>query len=403
MALYFYEALSKDGKKSSGYIDSSSAETVKQQLVNKGMYPIEITTASHAHKQSFFKRIFSGQVKTKDIILFTKQLAVLLRAGVPLLQAFEILSGYFTGQLETILVTVKDDLKEGQSLADSLAQYPSAFDSIYIQLVRAGEASGKLDTILERLTEDIEKKEALKSKIADATRGPIIQLVGVTLVTMFLLINVVPELTKIFMAQGKPLDWNTQLLISISYAARNYYIFLIVIFAALGLLVRYLLSTKAGALKIDQLKLKVPIVKDFSKLGTVVQFCRTLSMLLSAGVSLAPALDIVIKIVNNRILSEVLSQARDKIVKQGKIAHYLKETGFFPPIAIYLINTGEESGKLDEMLLTIADNYEKDLDETAKKLTATLDPVIKLFMALVVGFIVISIAKPMMDMGDISV
>jgi len=402
MALYFYQALTKAGKKTSGYLDASSANTVKEQLVSKGMYPISINLAASAAQKNFFQRLFTRKVSTKDKILFTKQLAVLLKSGVPILQAFEILSGYFTGQLESILITVKDEIKEGQSLADALAKYPAVFDNIYVQLVRAGEASGKLDAILERLTEDIEKQEELKATIIDAIRGPMIQLVGVVLITMFLLIGVVPGLTDVFTAEDKELSWNTELLIKLSYAARTYYIFIAVAILVIITALRYFASTTTGARKIDEFKLKIPIIKEFTRLGAIVQFCRTLSMLLEAGVSLSVALDIVVKIVDNRVLADALYAARDKIVKQGKIAQYLQETKIFPPIAIYLINTGEQSGQLDTMLLTIAQNYEQDLNEYAKNLTATLGPIIMLFMAVVVGFVVISIAVPMMDMGDIN-
>ena len=166
---------------------------------------------------------------------------------------------------------------------------------------------------------------------------------------------------------------------------------------------KYFASTSNGARKIDELKLKLPIIKEFTRLGAIVQFCRTLSMLLESGVSLSPALDIVVKIVDNRVLADALYEARDKIVKQGKIAQYLKETNIFPPIAIYLINTGEQSGQLDQMLLTIAQNYEQDLSEFAKNLTSSLGPIILIIMALVVGFIVISIAMPIMDMGNLGV
>lgn len=400
MALYFYQALTREGKKTSGYLDAPSQGSVKEQLMAKGMYPISINPAASS-QQSWWKRLFTGRVTTKDKILFTKQLAVLLKSGVPLLQALEILSGYFTGRLESILINVKDEIKEGQPLAESLSKYPDVFDNVYVQLVRAGEASGKLDTILERLTVDIEKQEDLKKRIGDAIRDPLIQLGGVTLVVLFLLIKIVPDLTKIFTAQAKELPWNTEFLIMLSNAVRSYYIPIGVFIVAMISLIKYIAATPTGTLKIDELKLKLPIIKEFSRLGAIVQFCRTLSMLLEAGVSLAPALDIVVKIVDNRILANALNEARDKIVKQGKIAQYLKQTNIFPPIAIYLINTGEQSGQLDQMLLTIAENYELDLKEYAKNLTATLGPIMLFFTAIIVGFIVISIAVPMMDMGDI--
>jgi len=403
MALYFYQALTREGKKVSGYLDASSLQSVKEQLVKKGMYPIAIDPATSRTQKSLWQRLFARGVSVKDIILFTKQLAILLKSGVPLLQALELLSGYFTGQLESILVEVKDDIKEGQSFADALARYPKVFDNIYVQLVRAGEASGKLEIILERLTEDLERQEALKKRISSAMQGPIIQLIVTVVITGFLLVKVVPQLTETFIEQGKELPRTTRFIVGISNAVQSYY--LLILFALIGIILgfRYWKSTPKGARQLDELKLRIPLVKQFTRLGTVVQFCRTLGMLLESGVNLSQSLDIVVNIVDNRVLADVLTEAKDKIIKQGKISQYLKQTNIFPPIAIYLINTGEQSGQLDQMLLTVADNYEQDLTELADTLTAVLSPALLIVMAVIVGFIVISIAVPMMQVADIGV
>lgn len=402
MALYFYQALTKDGKKTSGYLDAPSPISVKEQLVGKGMYPISINSAASRSQKSIFQRLFTRKVSTKDKMLLTKQLAVLLKSGVPLLQALEILSGYFTGELESILINIKDEIKEGQPLADSLAKYPHVFDNIYIQLVRAGEASGKLDTILDRLVIDIEKNEAIRKKVGDATRDPMIQMVVVGLVTIFLLTVVVPQLSDTITSQGKELPLSTEILITISNLIKSHFILIIGVIIGSVAAFKYWKSTPGGARKYDEIKLKLPIIGKFTRLGAIVQFSRTLSMLLEAGVGLSQALDIVVKIVDNRVLADALNEARDKIIKQGKIAQYLKQTNIFPPIAIYLINTGEQSGQLDQMLLTIAQNYEEDLSELAKGLTATLSPIIMIVMAGIVGFIVISIAQPIMEMSNVS-
>ncbi len=401
MALYFYQALTKGGKKVTGYLDASSQVSVKEQLVKKGMYPIKIDPATSRTQKSLWKRLFARGVSVKDKILFTKQLAVLLKSGVPLLQALELLSGYFTGQLESILVEVKDEIKEGQSLADALAKYPKVFDNIYVQLVRAGEASGKLEMILERLTEDIEKQEALRKRISSAIQGPLIQLVFTLLITAFLMIKVVPTLTKTFASQGKELPGSTQFIMAISDAVRMHYLLILGIFIAIVAAFKYWKSTPKGARQIDEIKLRIPLLNRFARLGAVVQFCRTLGMLLESGVNLSQSLDIVVKIIDNRVLADALNEARDKIIKQGNISQYLKQTNIFPPIAIYLINTGEQSGQLDKMLLTVAANYEEDLGELADNLTAALSPILLLFMAVIVGFIVISIATPMMEFGDV--
>lgn len=398
MALYFYRAFSREGKKVSGYIDASSTVAVKEQLTRQGFFPISITAAKEEVKRRWWQRFFARGITTKDKILFTRQLAVLLKAGVPLVQALELLTEQFTGQLRSILVTVKDDIKGGKSFADSLKKYPKVFPSIYVQLVRAGEAAGNLEIILERLTDYMERQEELKKRVRSALMMPIIQLTVAMLVVGFLMIKVVPQMTETFVKRKMELPATTKLLLQISYFIRYYYLPLIIVFIIIILGFAYWRTTVAGAHIMDQLKLKIPIVSYFSRMNAIVQFSQTLGMLLESGVNLSESLDIVVKIIDNRILADALKKARDKIIKQGKIAQYLKQTGIFPPIATYMISTGEETGQLDLMLLTVAKNYEEDLREYADRLTAQLGPILLITMALVVGFIVLSVAQPMVLM-----
>jgi len=402
MALYFYHAFSREGKKVSGYIDASSTVAVKEQLTRQGFFPVSITPAKEEAKKRWWQRLFERGITTKDRILFTRQLAVLLKAGVPLVQSLELLTEQFTGRLHSILVTVKDDIKGGKSFADSLKKYPKVFPSIYVQLVRAGEAAGNLEIILERLTSYMERQEELKKRVRSAMTTPIIQLTVAVAVVGFLMIKVVPGMTETFVKQKIELPGTTRFLLNLSYVFQHYYLLVTVILILLILGFVYWKRTATGARIIDQIKLKIPIVNYFSRMNTIVQFSQTLGMLLESGVNLSESLDIVVKIIDNRILAETLEKARDKIIKQGKIAQYLKQTKIFPPIAIYMISTGEESGQLDTMLLTVAKNYEEDLREYADKLTAQLGPIMLIIMALIVGFIVLSIAQPMIKMLEMT-
>ncbi len=398
MALYFYRAFSREGKKVSGYIDASSIASVKEQLTKQGIFPVSITPAAEEVRGRWWQRLFERGVSVKEKILFTQQLAVLLKAGIPLMQSLELLSEQFTGRLRSILVTVKDDIKGGKSFADSLKKYPRVFSSIYVQLVRAGEAAGNLEVILERLTTYMERQEELRKRVRSALMMPIIQLTVAAFVVGFLMIKVVPQMTETFVKRKMELPWTTGMLLSISQFLQNYYFPVVVIFILIILGFAYWRTTTAGARIIDQLKLKIPIIKYFAQMNAITQFCQTLGMLLESGVHLSESLDIVVKVINNRVLADTLEKARDKIIKQGKIAQYLKQTGIFPPIATYMISTGEESGQLDLMLLTVAKNYEEDLREYADRLTAQLGPILLIVMALVVGFIVLSIAQPMVLM-----
>lgn len=397
-----YQAFSRDGKKVQGQLDAPSPGGARELLQRKGLLPISILPAAQAaKKESFFQRIFSGSVSLKEKILFTKQLAVLLKSGIPLLAAVELLQDQFEGKLHRVLVTLKDGLKEGQSLADGMKQYPHIFENIYVQLVRAGEASGRLEVILERLTQFLERRDEIHKKISAAVRNPIIQLVMIGVVVVGLMIGVVPKLAATFASQGAALPMATQVLMAMSDFLVYHYILLLVLCIGFWLGFGYWSSTPSGALLVDRIKLRLPIISLFTRTGAIVQFCKTLGMLLEGGVNLSQALDIVCNVVDNRVLKSALEEAREKIVKEGKIAQYLKQTGIFPPMATYLIRTGEESGELDTMLLNVGKTFEEDLSELADTLTTLLNPIITIFMAVVVGFIVVAIASPIMKMGSL--
>jgi len=402
MALYFYQGFSRDGKKVNGYLDAPTLQAVKEQLIKQQIYPTSIALAHQEARIPWWKRIVAGRVSVKDKILFTKQLAILLKAGVPLLQGLELLMDYFEGQFHSMLTIIKDDVKEGHSLAEALGKYPKAFDSIYVQLVRAGEASGKLELILERLTTYMERQEMVRKRISAAMREPIMQIVIAVFVISVMMIYVVPGMAEAFAGMDKALPASTEFVMAASNIFVNYYLYLIIGITAIIAGFMYWRSTKNGKRRIDQITLRIPFINYFAKTGAIVQFTQTLGILTESGVNLAESLDIVCKIIDNQVLADALNEARDKIIKQGKIAQYLKQTGIFPPIAIYLINTGEESGKLDVMLLTVAKNYEDERTELIDTMTAAISPIMLIVMGLIVGFIVMAIAVPMVEMSNIS-
>lgn len=398
MALYLYHAYTPEGKKITGTIDAPSVAAVREHLVKQKLYPTFIQEAKTSTTNApWYRRLFRGSVSLKDKILFTKQLAVLLRSGVPLLQALELLTEQFPEPFSSMLIAIKDGIKEGKSLAEGLQQYPSVFPNIYVQLVRAGEASGNLELILNQLVEYLERREAIVKRVRSALNYPMMQM-GVIVIAVFVLLKwVVPQIAQNFESQGAELPASTRLIMGLSSFVGSYWIFLIVGIVVFAILFRWWKSTPGGKRIIDTIKLKIPIIKYFTRMGAIVQFSRTLGMLIESGVNLAQALDIVVQITDNQILKDALSQARDQIIKQGKIAEFLKQTNVFPPIAIYLMKTGEESGQLGAMLLTVAKNYEDDLSEYADTLSSRLEPLMMVFMAIIVGFIVISIAQPMLQ------
>lgn len=402
MPLYHYTALNRQGAQKTGTIDAPSPDGAKELLRSQGLMPTLIKESLAAQTGSSFMQIFERKVDKKAIILFTKQFGVLLRSGVPLLEALELLTEQFEGQFRRILITIKDNVKAGESLGSELSHYPRVFANVYVQLVKAGEASGKLDTILERLTEYLEKSEATMNKINKALRTPIMQLSFSLLILSALLVFVVPKMTDMFSKMGKELPGPTQLLISISDFMVNHFFILIGGVVSIFLLLSYIKSTPKGAYRLDALLLRIPVTGYFSRTKAIVQFSKTLGMLLESGVNLAEALDIVTNIVENKVLTQQLSNARDQIIKEGKIAQYLKATGMFPKIASYMINTGEQSGKLAEMLLTVGNDYEQELSDLTDGLTASISPVMTMVMGILIGFIVIALFMPIMSMNDMA-
>lgn len=406
MPLYAYHAFTKEGKTVSGTLDAPSVAQVKDTLAKSGLYPTRITLATAESAPGGTVRslrgLFSRSLSIKDKIFFTRQLSVLLKSGVPLLAALDLLVEQTQGRLTTIVAQLRDGIREGRSLADGLAEYPRDFEPLFIQLVRAGEATGKLEIILERLTGYLTESGELRSKVRGAFMKPIFQLIVVAIVVVVLLTFVVPELASTFEGAKMELPVSTRILMAMSNALVDH--FIIVLLGIVTIVGSFFVwkSTRSGAYMWDKLKLKIPVISYFARTNAVVQFSRTLGMLLEAGVNLSEALTIVTNIVTNRVLVETLTEARDKIIKQGRVAEYLKQTGIFPPVAIYLINTGEQSGHLDTMLNDVGKYYEEELSTFTDTLVAALNPALLIFMAVIVGFIVISIMSPITSLNQLA-
>jgi type II secretory pathway component PulF len=400
MPLYRYDSYNRRGGKASGTIDAASIAVAKELLRGQGLMPTTVEEVRNSSSDSFLAGLFEKPVDVKMVILFTKQLSVLLRSAVPLLEAVDLLVDQFEGKFKRVLISIKDAVKTGESLAKELSKHPKIFSNVYIQLIKAGEASGKLEPILESLVSYLERTEETKKKVQKAMRSPLMTLSFAVLVIVGLLTVLVPKLTAMFKNMKQELPIPTRILIAISDALTKNYIVLGVSITTFFIVFGYWKSTAKGKYQWDAWMLNMPLINYFARTKAVVQFSKTLGMLMESGVNLSEALDIVCNIVENRVLTVKLNNARDKIIKEGKIAKYLSETGIFPKIALYMISTGEQSGKLGQMLLTVGNDYEAGLAELSDGLTEKINPIMTMFMALVVGFIVISIFMPMMSMGD---
>jgi type IV pilus assembly protein PilC len=400
VALYEYQAYTKTGKKVRATVDASSVMQAREVITRQGLYVIAIAQTSSITQGTFLSRIFSRSISGTDIILFTKQLSILLKSGIPLLQSCELLIDQFKGKMRSLIVELRDQLKEGVSFADALERYPAIFENLYIQLVRAGEQSGNLETILQRLTEYLERRKEVRAQVVRALRQPLIQLIVAVGVSVVLLTFVVPQLVGGLLSQGKSIPVPTAIILGISHFLTTHYVALGIFVLSLVIFFLYARTTARGKRILDTIKLKIPLVSYITRTTAVVQFSNTFSMLLEGGVHLAEALSIVTRVIDNSILAHAIEKARDDIIKEGRIADYLEKTGMFPSIAIYLIRTGESSGQLDTMLKTVGANYEKELGERIDQLTGLVGPIMLLVMAVIVGCIVLAIILPMAEMGN---
>ncbi len=401
MPLFKYSAFDKQGKSVSGTIEASSSSAAKERVRSQGLMPIDVKETTTLEEGSFTLRsLFERPVDPKSIILFTKQLGVLLKAGVPLLQAVELLSNQFEGKLKRILINIKDEIKAGKAFAFSLEKYPRVFSRVYIQLVRAGEASGKLENILINLSDYLEKVGEIKRRVKKAMSYPIMMISLSVIVVGVLVTFAVPKVVGIFTQTGMPIPGPTQFVMDLSdFVISNYFVLILGLFAFVTAF-RYWKRTPYGKLTLDKFSLRLPLFSYFVRTKVVVDFSKTLGMLLDSGVNLAEALDIVCNIIDNSVLTRSLKSARDKIIKEGKIAKYLRETNIFPPIASYMINTGEQSGKLSEMLLTIGRDYEVELFDLIDGLVAKINPLMMLVVGGLIFFIIIAMFLPMLEMGE---
>jgi type II secretory pathway component PulF len=402
MPLFKYQAFNHKGNVVSGELEAVSLGELKDSLRASGLLLFKICNQNPTTLLSSLKSIFESSISDKTKIQFTNQLALLLRAGVPLLDAMNLIVLQFEGTFKKILTSVVDDLRGGVSFADALEKHPKVFYSLFTQLVRAGEASGNLEMVLDRLTSFLERSENVNKAISNAMAKPIFM--GLVIVCVFIVsvVFVIPGIGGTLSQIGKTLPPLTQFMMDLSDFIRSYYLYLsIAIILAIATFKRWK-SSETGRVSYDSFLLKVPKISELQKSRVVVQFSQTLGMLLEAGVNLSSALDIVNNVVDNAILQQALKVAREEIVKEGKIAKHLKNTQIFSPVSGYMIKTGEESGNLAGMLIKVGKDSETELIESVDNFVAAIDPIMTFAVGGIVLLLVLAILLPIMEMSDLS-
>lgn len=395
---FVWRGKDKAGKKTKGEMQSSSAALVKAELRKQGILATRV-----AKKGLSLGLGDGGKVKPMDIALFTRQMATMMKAGVPLLQAFDITSGGIEKEAMRVLVgKIKNEVASGSTFADSLRQHPDYFDELYCNLVASGEQSGALETLLDRIATYKEKTEALKAKIKKAMNYPIAVVLIAIIVTVILLVKVVPQFEEVFQGFGAELPAFTQVVINISEAVQNYWHFVLGVLVIGGFLItRTLKSSKAARDTLDRLMLKLPVIGEILDKSAVARFGRTLSTTFSAGVPLVDALDSVAGAAGNVVYANAVRKIKEDVSTGQQLQFAMKSAGIFPAMAIQMVSIGEESGSLDEMLDKVATFYEEEVDNMVDGMTSLMEPIIMSVLGILVGGLIVAMYLPIFQLGSV--
>ena len=404
MPVFEYKGLSVEGKDARGFIDADNLQTAKLKLRRSGIFPVEVSeeTRKKADGESAAVRGILRRVKKQETTVFTRQLATLLTAGLPLMEALSATIDHIDDPLLKKTITrIREDVREGKSLADAMKMHPRVFSGLYTNMIQAGEASGALDIVLERLADFQESQVILRNKLWAAMTYPIMMLFIGAGVLIFLFSFVIPQVTKVFEDIGQALPLPTLMLISISDFFRLYWWAVVGGIFAVSFAIAKYVKTPQGKAGYDRLILKVPMFGKIIKLIAISRFTRTLSTLLASGVPLITSMDIVQAVVNNSVLSKILEDAKERVREGDALSEPLRRSGMFPSMVIQMITVGEKSGELEEMLSKVSEVFDNEVDTTVAGLTALLEPAMILFMGVIVLFVVLSILLPIFEMSQI--
>ncbi|MCF6460066.1 type II secretion system F family protein [Clostridium sp. Cult3] len=396
MSVYKYKAVSKNGQALEGYYEAKSESDVLNMLKSNNYFPISIEIDEGSEVK---EDIFAKKVTKKDIAIFCRQFYTMLDAGISIINCLDILEKQTENKtLKNTIFTVHEDVQKGMTLSEGMGKHEGIFPLLLINMVEAGEVSGNLDRIMERMAIHYEKENKIENKVKNAFVYPVVLSIVAIAVVIFLLTVVMPSFIGMFETSGTMLPGPTRTLLAISdWLTKYWYIFIaIVVLLLFGII--SLGKTEEGKSFFDNIKLKTPGIKKINIKIITSRFTRTLSTLLSSGVPLLQALDVVGRVVGNKIVAEKLKIAEEDIRKGIPLSRTIKDMGLFPPMVDSMIKIGEESGALDEILYKTADFYDEEVETSLERMTTMLEPILIIFMAVVIGFIVIAMAMPMFEM-----
>jgi general secretion pathway protein F len=408
MAVYEYKGLTQEGKELNGIVDAESPKTARLKLRKSGIFPIEVQESQEkAQSASLRAEIRSylswgERITAEEVAIMTRQMATLLGAGLPLMEALNALTEQIEKPaLRRVVADVREQVKEGGALASALSVHPELFSDLYVNMVRAGEASGTLAGMLKRLSDFLERQVRLKNQILATMTYPIFMLVVGTSVLFALITFVVPKVTAVFSEMQRTLPLATRILIGVSGFMQSYWWAILLLLVVAGVGFKRFIGTPNGRIRWDGFLLRSPVAGRLIRMVALSRFSRTLSTLLASGIPLLQALGIVQAVVGNKVIADAIEKARQSIKEGESVAEPLKRSAFIPPLVSRMIAVGERSGELEGMLLKVAEAYDSEVETTVNSLTSLLAPVMILIMGGVVLFIVLAILVPLFELSQI--
>ncbi len=404
MSVFRYNAYNASGKEVAGSIEARSSKEAMERLKGDGLFPKEITSASGSARRTFSVSSLRRKKKIGPVELAsaTRQLSTLLSSGATLFDALAILIEEIENKSFTdTLTTVKEDVSAGSTLAGALAAHPLVFPEMYVRMVEAGEESGTLDSVLLRLSELMEVRAAISEQVRTAFMYPIVVTTVCFAVLGFLLVYVIPKITRVFENSEAALPLVTEVLLFVAAALKNFWpVFLIIAFAAY-FAYRPLMRKPAFKAAVDRTLLRLPYMGGLLRVYYAASLSRTLGSLLSTGVPILRALDMTAKVLNQNVYNGILAKSEKQVTEGAALSNSLRGTGQIPDLLVHMISIGERSGKLDELLIKAADAYEKDFERSITRALSMLEPALIVFMGGIVGFIVLAILLPIFELNQL--
>src|SRR4026209_2006158 len=393
MPTFTYTARAVNGELKQATIEAAGRDDVIAQLKRQRLNVIKVDEGTAQKKKR------AGHIKMRDVVIFTRQFSTMINAGLPLVQALNILAEQSQNKvLSDVTRKVVFDVESGKTGADAMGKHPQAFSPLYVNMVAAGEAGGILDTILMRLATFMEKNDALVRKVKGATIYPTVIMSVAAIAVTVLLVFVIPVFENLFTSAGLALPLPTRIVMGMSRFLKGYwYVVISVVVTSFFMYKRYA-ATPNGRLNIDKMLLRVPVLGDVIRKAAVSRFTRTLGTLVSSGVSILDGLEITARTAGNRVVQDAIMESRASIAGGDTIAQPLKKSGVFPPMVISMISVGEQTGGLDEMLSKITDFYDEEVDAAVSNLLSLLEPVMIVFLGVIVGGMVVAMYLPIFDM-----